>query len=80
VAWLLRLGGWATGRQPVTVKQQTAGKPKLWPRKRLSEIDLVGGKVYQMRDEYSSSECGIVYEQVLISAKLQMGKRGKKQS
>jgi hypothetical protein len=41
-----QVGGWATGRQPVTVKQQTAGKPKLWPRNRLSEIDLVDGKVY----------------------------------
>jgi len=28
----LQVGFWATGRQPVTVKQQTAGKPKLWPR------------------------------------------------
>ena len=27
-----QVGGWATGRQPVTVKQQTAGKPKLWHR------------------------------------------------
>jgi hypothetical protein len=31
-----------------------------------------------MRYEYSSSECGIVYKQILISAILQMGRRGKK--
>jgi hypothetical protein len=31
-----------------------------------------------MREEDSNLECGIVYEQILINAKLQIGKRGQK--
>jgi hypothetical protein len=31
-----------------------------------------------MREEDSKLECGIVYKQILINAKLQIGRRGKK--
>jgi len=74
----LQVGSWATGRQPVTVKQQQQHLKCGLGTVRLSGIDLSGEKLYQMRDKYSSSECGIVYKQILINAKLQIGKRGKK--
>jgi len=38
----LGVGVWATGRQPVTVKQQTAGKPKLWPQNSKTEWNRRG--------------------------------------
>jgi len=74
----LQVGDWATGRQPVTVKQQQQHLKCGLGTVRLSGIDLSGGKLYQMRDEYSSTECGIVYKHTLINVKLHTGKKGKK--
>jgi len=45
---------------------------------RLSGIDLDNGKRYEMRDEDSKLECGIVYKQILINTKLQIGRSGQK--
>jgi hypothetical protein len=38
---------------------------------------LGSGKGYEMRVEGSNLECGIVYRQILIHAKLQIGNREK---
>jgi len=43
---------------------------------RLSGIDLDSGERYEIRDEDSKLECGIVYKQILINAKLQIGRSG----
>jgi hypothetical protein len=47
---------------------------------RPSGIDLDSGKEYEMRDEDSKFECGIVYKQILINVKLQTGRGGQKQN
>jgi len=39
---------------------------------------LGSGKGNEMSEKDSNVECGIVYEQILINAKLQIGKRGQK--
>jgi hypothetical protein len=64
-----QVGVWATGQQPVTVKK---------PRNRLSGIGLGSGKGYEVREEDSKLECGLVYKQILINAKLQIGRSGQK--
>ena len=46
----IQVGGWATGRQPFTTKKLNIWQPKVWPRNRLSGIDLGGGKGYEMTD------------------------------
>jgi hypothetical protein len=74
----LQVGGWATGRQPFTVKKLIFRKTKLWPRNRLSGIDLGSGKGYEMRYEVSNLEYGSVYKQIFKNAKLPIGKRGQK--
>jgi hypothetical protein len=68
----LQVGGWATGRQPVTVNKLTVSKLNCGLiTVRLTGIDLDNGKGYEMRNEYSKLECGIVYKQIVINAKLQ---------
>ena len=54
----LQVGGWATDKQQNS--KQLGSLNCGLGTVRLSGIDLGGRKVYQMRDEYSSSECGIV--------------------
>jgi hypothetical protein len=54
------------GRQPVTVKTVTTGEPKLWLRYSQTGTDWGGGK-------------GMMSNQILITAKLQIGKRGQEQ-
>jgi len=79
--WHCRLGGWATGRQLVTVNKLTVRKPNCGLETlRLSGIDLDNGKRYEKRDEDSKLECGIVYKQILINAKLQIERSGQKQN
>jgi hypothetical protein len=46
----------------------------------LSGTDPDSGKGYEMKVEDSNLECGIVYKHILINAKLQIGKRERKQS
>jgi len=38
VNWPSRFGGWATGRQPVTVRELTVRKHKLWPGKGQAKV------------------------------------------
>ena len=74
-------GGWTAGRQPVTVKKKkrTVRKLKLWPRNSQTEWSQPR-QWKRLGDEDSDLECGVVYKQVLINAKLQTVKRGQKQN
>jgi hypothetical protein len=47
---------------------------------RPSGIDLDSGRGYDMRDEDSKLEGGIVYKQILINVKLHIVRSGKKQN
>jgi len=77
-ALALQVEWWATDQQPVTIKKLSVNPNCGLRTVRLSGINLGSRKGYEMREGGSNLECGIVYEQILINAKLQIGKKGKK--
>jgi hypothetical protein len=78
----LQVEWWATDRQPVTIKKANSQKTQIVASEnsRVVGINSDSGEGYKMTVEDSNLECGIVYEQILINAKLQIGKRDQKHS